>query len=140
MRLLARLVEAKDGDKEKISSGIMGALSSDAVLRSKRELIEKFIKQSLPEVKDPDQVEDKFNEFWDAEKVAAFTAMCREEGLLNDRLQKLIDDYLYSGQQPRREDFVAALAIKPKILEREPIIGRIKKRFNKFIETFVEGI
>jgi type I restriction enzyme R subunit len=140
MRLLARLVEAKDGDKEKIISGIMGALSSDAVLRSKRELIEKFIKQSLPEVKDPDQVEDKFNEFWDAEKVAAFTAMCREEGLLNDRLQKLIDDYLYSGQQPRREDFVAALAIKPKILEREPIIGRIKKRFNKFIETFVEGI
>ncbi len=140
IRLLAQLVGASEEQKAKILGGIQNTLAGDAVLRSKRELIEKFIAKNIPDITDADDVAGEFDTFWSAERAKAFEAMCVEEGLMNDQLQKLINDYLFTGRKPRRNELAATLKEKPKILERDSVITKISKKLNNFIETFVEGI
>lgn len=140
IRLLAQLVDANEEQKVKVLSSIQNTLSSDAVLRSKRELVEKFIARNIPNITDSETVANEFDSFWSSEKAKAFETMCVEEGLMTDKLQKLINDYLFTGRKPRRNELAATLKEKPKILERDSIITKISKKLNNFIDTFVEGV
>lgn len=141
LRLLKQLVDIEDeGQKQTITKNIIDAVSGEAELRSKRELIEKFIEQNIPEISDSEAVEKEFNTFWSEEKMRAFEELCQEEGLMTDELQKLIDNYLYLNRKPRRDEIVGALEEKPKVMERDPIITRINKKLDKFINTFIEGV
>jgi len=125
IRLLARYVDASDDAKKAILNNIFNVMSADDRLRSKKELIEKFIKTTVPKITDSEEVENKFEEFWSDEKTKAFERMCNEEGLMTEKLQNLIDNYLYSGRKPRGNDLVGSLTIQPKILERESIVKRL---------------
>ena len=107
---------------------------------SKRELIEKFINSHIPQITDADEVESKFEEFWSDEKAAAFEKMCNEEGIMTEKLQGLIDDYLYSGRKPRGDDLIGTLETQPSVLKRQSIVERIGKKLNSFIETFIENV
>lgn len=140
MRLLAKYIEASEENKEAILNNIFNIINSDTLLRSKRELIEKFINTTVPEIEDSEEIEAKFEEFWSDEKTRAFEQICKEEGLMTERLQKLVDDYLYSGRKPRGDDIAHTLATPPKILERRSIIYRVTEKLNRFIETFIEGV
>ena len=100
----------------------------------------KFIKTTVPKITDSEEVEDKFEEFWSDEKTKAFERMCNEEGLMTEKLQNLIDNYLYSGRKPRGDALVETLKVQPKILERASIVKKLMSKFNSFIETFIEGI
>lgn len=140
IRLLSQLVGAGEEQKTRILNGIQNVLAGDAVLRSKRELIEKFIARNIPNITDADDVAGEFDTFWSSERAKAFETMCVEEGLMTDQLQKLINDYLFTGRKPRRNELAATLKEKPKILERDSIITKISKKLNNFIDTFVEGV
>ncbi|MEK7202624.1 MAG: type I restriction endonuclease subunit R [Patescibacteria group bacterium] len=140
IRLLARLIDATEDAKKSILNNIFNVMSADDRLRSKKELIEKFIKQTIPKITDSEEVETKFEEFWSDEKTKAFERMCNEEGLMTEKLQGLIDNYLYSGRKPRGNDLVGTLTTQPKILERESVVKRLMTKFNTFIETFIEGV
>lgn len=107
---------------------------------SKRELIEKFINSHIPEIKDADEVEGKFEEFWSDEKARAFEKMCNEEGIMTEKLQGLIDDYMYSGRKPRGDDIIGTLQSQPSVLKRKTIINRIGQKLNQFIDTFIDGV
>lgn len=138
--LLTKLVDAKDEQKSTLIQNIFNTMNADPILRSKRELIEKFINQNIPEITETSDVQVAFDTFWTDEKMKAFEQMCEEEGLMTDKLQGLIDNYLYSGHKPRGDDIVNALKEQPKILERSSIISRIAQKFNDFITTFIEGV
>lgn len=141
VRLLARLIDApSDEQREKLTRQIIDVMSAEAELRSKRELIEKFIKTQVPDIHEADQVEGAFEAFWTEERTRAFEAMCREEGLKSSELQGLIDSYLFTGHQPRKDELAGALVVPPKILERESILTRVGKKLQRFIETFIEGM
>jgi type I restriction enzyme R subunit len=140
LRKLAIFIDADENEQKKIIKNIHDIISTDVNLRSKKELIERFIKESLPKIKDSTQVENEFESFWEDEQVKEFEQICREEGLMNDKLQSVIDTYLYTGRKPRRDDLASTLKIKPKILERDSIIKRVKSKIDKFINTFIEGI
>jgi len=140
LRLLAQYVDAGAEKRKAILKNINDIISGDLVLRSKKELIEKFISESLPEINDSTEIDDKFSEFWQEEQVREFEKIVKDEGLMSEKLQGIIDTYLYSGRKPRRDDLAKTLAKKPKILERDSIVQRIAKKVNSFIETFVEGI
>jgi len=140
LRLLAQYVDADAKKRKAILKNINDIISGDLVLRSKKELIEKFISESLPEINDSTEIDDKFSEFWQAEQVKEFEKIVKDEGLMSEKLQGIIDTYLYSGRKPRRDDLAKTLAKKPKILERDSIVQRIAKKVNSFIETFVDGI
>lgn len=140
IKLLAKLVSATDEQAETIKKNIFSIISSEITLVSKRDLIEKFINSHIPELKDSADVESRFEEFWSDEKAAAFEKMCQEEGIMTFKLQRLIDDYLYSGRKPRGDDIVNTLSEQPSILKRKSIIERVNAKLSKFIDTFIEGV
>jgi type I restriction enzyme, R subunit len=140
LRLLAKLIDTKAEEKEKLITVIMDTMNTDAMLRSKKELVQKFINNNIPNIADSEQVENEFETFWKAEETQAFAKLCEEEGLNGEKLKQVIEEYLFSGRKPRRDTLVDALKEKPKILERGSIIQRVAKRLSGFIETFIDGV
>lgn len=140
LQLLTQLIGASEEDKQKIIGGIMTTLSGDAGLRTKRELIEKFINGTIPTISDKGAVEEEFDTFWTKEKNEALERISGEEGVISKRLEKLIDDYIFTGRKPRRAQLADALKKQPGILQRNSILKRVGDKFNSFIETFIEGI
>lgn len=59
---------------------------------------------------------------------------------LGGQLEKLIESYLFTNRKPRRTDLIATLEKKPSILQLNSIVKRLGAKFDKFIETFIDGI
>ncbi len=140
LKLVARLVGASDKEKSGIMRSIMTTMAGDEKLRSKRELIEKFIDSTIPQIHNSDEVEERFRMFWDDEKAAALRTISQEEGIVQDKFEKLISDYLYTNHMPKQTDFAQTLDRQPSILERSSILKRIRTRFSAFVETFIDNV
>ena len=142
VRLLAQLKEEDKipGGKEAKKKAIEDLLGGDVTLRSKRELIEKFIKENLPKLKDSDDVEDEFQQYWQDEKTQALQVICEEEKLDTKQFNNLIESYIYSGQEPIKDDVFKCLDNRPSILQARTIGERILDKMKKFVEMFVEGM
>ena len=129
-------------DKEKQKKAISDILNGDAKLRSKKELIEKFIEKNLPNISKKEDVKASFDKYWDKEKQEALAKIRQEENLIDGNLLSIIENYLFSKIEPTSEEVVAAIKDenKPKILERKKITTRIMKKIKDFISTFEDGI
>ena len=134
--LMKDLVDTVEVEKE-----ILGLLGSEADLRSKRELIEKFIQENLPEIKDSEEVTESFEKFWSDQKQSAFEQIIKDENLSAEKTQTLIEDYLYAEREPLRDEVLQLLeGEQPKILERKKTGDRILKKIVGFVETFINGM
>lgn len=140
LKLLGKLYEAEEEEKEQQRKIIIDLLGGEAQLRSKKELIEKFINENLPFIEDVEDISDEFADFWDKEKLKALNRICEEENLNKDKLFKIIDTYLFTGRKPLNETVVEAMNVKPKLLERRKKIPRIIEKILNFIQTFDEGM
>lgn len=138
--LLSHYVDGTAAEKANVIKTVSDVLSRDINLRSKRDLIEKFISKNLPDITDANDVGEHFTEFWDSERAKKITEICKEEGLDSEKFESVINNYIYTGRMPRRDDLAAALVAKPKILERDTVIKRLAKKVTEFFETFIEGI
>ena len=138
IQLLGQLIKARD--KAKKRQQILDLLSTEVQLVSKRELIEKFITNNLPKLKDGDSVEAAFHEFWEAEKQVALNELCSEENLKREAMQKVIEDYLFTGRTPLRDEILGTLEVKPKLLKRKSIVKRLSAKIMDFVETFINGV
>ncbi len=143
LALLAKLKEAElsNNEEERSSAAsrrqaILDMLGSEVQLRSKRELIEKFIAEYLPKVSSPEGVESGFDAFWNEEREASLIALCEQEGLKRDEVEAMIADYHFTQRAPLRDKIVGALEVKPKILERKSIIERVTRKLLELIGTF----
>lgn len=140
LRLLSQLVGASEEDKTRIINSVMVTLSGDATLRSKRELIEKFINNTVSKIANSEDMEDAFNDFWTKEKSDALLRISNEEGVISEKVEKLIEHYVFTGRKPRKTELADTLEKQPGILQRNSILKRLNKRFNDFIDTFIEGV
>ncbi len=140
LKLLAKLHESKKSDREKQRKAIIDMLGGEAQLRSKRELIEKFIDENLPRIEDAEDIPDAFEAFWTQEKVKAFDLLCREEQLNPDPLQKVISNYLFTERAPMRDEVVQIMETKPRLLDRKTITERIIEKILGFVGAFYEGM
>lgn len=140
LKLLGKLHEAEEEEKEAQRKVISDLLGGEAQLRSKKELIEKFIRENLPFIVDTEEIPEAFEAFWNAEKTQALEQLCSEEQLHPEQLSKLLEDYLFSGRTPLSESVVAAMQVKPKLLERKSIVERIKERILDLVATFEDGL
>jgi type I restriction enzyme R subunit len=141
LKLLANLKSADPNDVEKRKKEIVDLLAGEANLRSKRELIERFIQENLPEIKDADDIPEEFDKFWTKEQLAAFHQLCLEEKLVNDKVERVIENYLFSELEPLRDDVLDLIeGDKPSILERKTVGERILSRIKDFVETFMDGM
>jgi type I restriction enzyme, R subunit len=143
LALLAKLKEAEQSDDASERDGyearkqaILDMLGSEVQLRSKRELIEKFISEYLPAVKSSHDVEESFDKFWNEEREKGVVKLCDDEGLKRKNVEQMIAAYHFTQRAPLREQIVSALAVKPKILERNIIIERVTRKLAELITTF----
>ncbi|MGV3601351.1 MAG: type I restriction endonuclease subunit R [Dyadobacter fermentans] len=141
LKLLANLNNGSKADQEKKRKEIIDLLTGEANLRSKRELIEKFIAENLPRIEDNETLPDEFEKFWNEEQVKAFKQLVEEEKLSEPKTEKLIENILFSEREPLREEVLGLLeGNMPTVLQRKKVGERVLSKIMGFIETFVEGI
>lgn len=140
LQLLAKLKVTNDNERENHINAIHDLLTGEAKLRSKRELIQKFIEENLPHIADADDIPSEFEIFWTKEQKSAFDIICQDEKISPNKLETVISNYLFSEREPLRDDIINILEVKPKILERKPIAERIINKIIGFVETFINGM
>ncbi len=141
LKLLAALKDTTDTEQETKRKEIMDLLSGEANLRSKRELIEKFILENLPTIEDADDIPDEFEKFWTMEQQKAFDEFVTKENLSSERTQKLIEDYLFAEREPLRDELLNLIdGEKPSVLKRKSIGDSILKKLMNFVNTFINGV
>ncbi len=141
IRLLIKLKANQKKDAEQIEKEIFNLLNTEMQLRSKKELIERFIRENLPVILDTDDIPQEFEKYWTVEQEKAFLKMVEEEKLSKEKTQTLIENYLYSEQEPMRDEILELMiGEKPTLLQRKTTGERILKRIIDFVETFINGI
>ena len=141
LKLIKDYKEEKELSKsEAQKKAIIELLGGDITLRSKRELIERFIDENLPHIEDSDKIEDEFEQYWQDQKVLALGKICEEENLDKSQFKALIDSYIYRGQEPIRDDVFKCLDNRPSILHARIVGERIISRMKEFVDIYIMGM
>src|SRR5690606_10251288 len=140
---LQRLIKI-DGQKaskqEETKKQILAILGSEVNLRSKKELIEKFINENLPKLGEDDDVTEEFEKYWDKEQKAAFENIITTEHLSHEKTEVVIENYLFAEKKPLRDELLGLIVgVKPTLLERKPRGERIMHKIASYVDTFVSG-
>jgi type I restriction enzyme R subunit len=140
IKLLAKLKQAKTSEAQQQKKAIMDLFGGDIELRSKRELIEKFILENLPLIDDADNIQDEFEKYWQEQKILALNKLCEDEHLDKEQFKALIDAYIFSGQDPIRDEVLKCLGNRPSILQARAIGERIIFKMKEYIRVFEMGM
>ncbi|AFS39186.1 type I restriction endonuclease subunit R [Alteromonas macleodii] len=141
LNLLAKLKEAENEEQYQYQyKALMQAVGGDPELRSKQELIDKFIKENLPDVKNAEDVGEAFSAYWEVEKDKAIKQLATEEDLDEEAVIDVVERIEYTSQEPLREDVVKTMKKPPSVLQRRKVIPRIADKFKQFVDTFYKGI
>ncbi|PCI44775.1 MAG: deoxyribonuclease HsdR [Alphaproteobacteria bacterium] len=138
--LLENMRNASPEEQAKTQKTIMNMLDTEAQLRSKKELIERFIAEHFAELSPNGNISEEFETYWSEEKAKAVKALGDEERLDRDGLQKIIDDYLFTEKTPMRDDVINIMEKRPGLKERSTISERIIGKIKSFVETFIDGV
>jgi len=138
--LLRSMQSSKPKIQEKKRKLISSILETETQLRSKQELIKRFIAEHFPAIPDGGDVGTVFEQYWTEEKHKAIQSLSKDEGLNFDGLQKLIDDYLFTEKMPLPDTVITIAHECPKLKDRLPFAKRITEKIKEFVETFVDGV
>uniref|UniRef100_UPI0032177523 type I restriction endonuclease subunit R n=1 Tax=uncultured Draconibacterium sp. TaxID=1573823 RepID=UPI0032177523 len=140
LKLLAKLKDATPEEQEKQRKSILDTIAGDTQLRSKRELIEKFIQHNLPNIEDSDDIPDEFHTFWNKERDNAIVTLSQEENLDSEKLEKMIGNYLFTEKLPLRDEVIGVMKTRPSLKERKVKAERVTNKVLHFVDTFISGI
>ncbi|WP_108422844.1 type I restriction endonuclease subunit R [Flagellimonas amoyensis] len=140
LTLLAKLHDSEPKEQEGQRKAISDILASETQLRSKKELIEKFIEENLPLITDSELVANEFESFWTVEKKKAILGLAKEEGLEYNKLVDLVSNFLFTEKEPLRDEIIAVMHERPSLKDRATSSGRILNKIKDFIETFIDGM
>ena len=132
--------ETVETEKDRRKQQIVDLLGGSTNLRSKKELIEKFIDDYLPNISDSAEVSEEFDTYWTRQQRNAFENLIANENLDGDKLESIISSYIYTRRKPLRKDIISMLNEKPKIRDRKRIFERVLNKIEDFIDIFLEGI
>jgi type I restriction enzyme R subunit len=140
LQLLIKLKTDKQ-DEPNTKKFIDNLLNNEVNLRTKRELIERFIEENLPQIKEIEDIKEEFEKYWEVEKQKALASLIKEESLSEERTIKLINDYLYSEREPLRDEVLNLLENKKiSVLERKPISTILTKKLIDYVDTYINGM
>ncbi|MBH0076025.1 type I restriction endonuclease subunit R [Pseudoalteromonas sp. SWYJ118] len=140
LKLLAKLKDSDGEEQTKQKKAIIEMVAGDAEMRSKRELIERFIKENLLEISDSDNIADEFETFWNKESILALDRLSHEENLDTEKLQDVIGNYMFTEKKPLRDDIIAIMNKRPNLKERKTMADRVTEKVLGFVETFINGM
>lgn len=132
--------EATKRKQEERRKSILDLLGSEHQLRSKRELIERFINDYMPALEPKQELKVAFEDYWNEQKQQAVVTLCNQEGMDTEAFYRMVEAYHFSGKTPLRETVFAALEKKPKLLERKNIFERIVKQMLEIVATFDDNL
>lgn len=113
LKLLTKLKDAAPEEQERQKKAIVELMVGEGQLRSKRELIEKFINENLPVIEDSEDIPDEFNSFWTKERIQALKQLSDDESLEPEKLEEVISTYMYTEKEPLRDNVVAIMKTRP---------------------------
>lgn len=140
INLLRNMKNKKPEDQAKARKAIMDILDTETQLRSKKELIEKFISQHFADMPARADVGDEFEAYWTEEKRKALEAMSKEEGLDPEGLDKVLGNYLFTEKPPMRDEIIEIMEKRPSLRERSTVAERVIAKIRDFVETFIDGV
>lgn len=140
LKLLAKLRFGTVEEQESLRKSITDMLTGELQLRSKKELIEKFIYENLPLVEEAEDIPTAFDNFVDEEKQMALADLCEQEGLIPEKVNEIIGNYLFTERKPLRDEVFDILIRKPRLLERKTVVERVISKVLGFIETYINGL
>lgn len=141
IQLLIKLKAQKQKDTSSAEREIFNLLNTESTLRSKRELIEKFILENLPIIEDPDDVSAEFDRFWMLEQQKEFKKLVQDEHLSYEKTERLVEDFLFAEREPMRDEVLELIeGEKPSLLQRKKMGDRILIRIKSFVETYLTGV
>ncbi|MCP4937273.1 MAG: type I restriction endonuclease subunit R [bacterium] len=138
--LLQNLQDVKPADREKQRKSIINILDTETQLRSKKELIERFIADHFPDIPKGGDIGEEFETYWNEEKQKAVQALSAAEGLDPEGLEKVIGNYLFTEKTPMRDDVISIMSNRPSLKERRSISERVIAKIKAFVETFIDGV
>ncbi len=137
--LLKKIKSGTDKDRDNQIKSLTDLIAGESKLRSKRKLIEKFIRENLPLIEDSEEISNEFDKFIEIEKREAIREMSQEENLDPIKLEELIGNYLFTEKTPLTDDVLKAMIVKPSLKERVTTAKRIVERIINFVETYISG-
>jgi type I restriction enzyme, R subunit len=140
VNLIARLKDAAKDKQENQKQAISNLMLGSNELRSKKELIERFIAEHLPHIENSDDIPERFETYWQEERLKALVQISKEEDLDADALEKVIGQYLFTEKKPLPNDIIGIMHKKPGLKERKSVINNITNKIFEFVETFINGI
>lgn len=132
MNLLKDL-DPQEPNFEQEKQFILDLMDKDTDLRSKLDLVEKFINENMIETNE--NTEEKFGQFIEKEKHQAINNLVEEEDLDQEQVIDIIQEYEFSGKikpQQIRESFNQKLKLKEKVTKTKSLTQRIKDMIDKF--------
>ncbi len=138
--LLQKLKSAGSADQDRQRRIIDRILESEIQLRSKKELIERFIAEHFPTVGDNSHMRGAFDDYWSMERESALSVLSEEEELDPQGLRKVVDNFVYTQKAPLRDEVLEIRKVPAKLLERRTVAERIIEKIRSFIDTFIDGV
>ena len=140
VRYILSLLEATprhdEAAKAKTLKTIRALLDTEIQLRSKRDLIEKFIQDYWEGMDTRADIYEMFELFWAGERQTRLEELCREEQLQPDKVDRLISSVQFSGQYPVGDDIIDTMVREPSVLYRREKIDKASQKISDLIEIF----
>lgn len=139
LRKCLELNKVPESEFDKKRKEIKELLDSSFELYSKRELIEKFIEQNLPKLSPDDDIHTVFADFKNKEASDALNKLCEEEKLAPEKIQKLMQEYMFADRFPKSTDIKEAFTIKISVLKMKTVMETVTQKIRGFIDTYLDG-
>ncbi|MGL4864499.1 MAG: type I restriction endonuclease subunit R [Cetobacterium sp.] len=133
--LLLKELDPNSESYAKDKEFILKLLDGSEELRSKRELIEKFLEENLPLISKEQDVEEEFDFYLKREKEEAIEKFMVEENLYEERLKETIGEYDFSRKLDRdmvKSTFIEKLKLKERKAKIEIVTNTIKDLVDRF--------
>jgi len=114
---------------------ILKTMEGSDELRSKRELIERFIKENLPELGTDANVEEEFDKFISVEKEKEIGEMIKAEKLDKALVYAVVEEYEFSNKF-QRDKIKSALVGNLKLSERKRKIEQLENSIESIVNKY----
>ena len=138
--LLASMVDTSAESIEAIKEKLVKKIKNDPKLRSKLELIQKFIDEQLHLLQNPYEIKDSLDQFVEEQKDAELGDIAISCHVQKDELNSVIQRFLWRGMEiPPADVLMNLVGSEVKYLERSKIVKSLTERIAHYTQVYCVG-
>ena len=132
---LLKDLDPKDSSFKKDVRLIHDLMQASHELKSKAELIDKFIHENIVEANGQIDIDEELPQYFEKEKNKEIDEMVTSENLSNEETRKIIEEYEYSGKL-RDDDIKQSFNEDIGFLERRHKVNLLKSKIIDLVDKF----